>query len=197
MDKAQARDFLQQTLQAMGPVTREMVDELFALCHHKHLQKGQMFIHAGDHPSHVGFNLSGVFRLFYIDADGNDWTKGFSIPGRFVISYSAIVQKRPSHFYIESVVESELLVFEYSRWMRLVERNPAWYPIIFILLQTVYIMKETREMSFLLEDAATRYARFQEEYPGIQDSVKQYHVASFLGITPEGLSRIRKKMKKY
>jgi hypothetical protein len=57
-------------------------------------------------------------------------------------------------------------------------------------------MKETREMSFLLEDAATRYARFQEEYPGIQDSVKQYHVASFLGITPEGLSRIRKKNEK-
>lgn len=58
-------------------------------------------------------------------------------------------------------------------------------------MEQLYIKKETREAEFLLDDAETRYQRFQSSYPGLEERLTQYHVASYLGITPVALSRIR------
>jgi hypothetical protein len=55
-------------------------------------------------------------------------------------------------------------------------------------------MKEMREKSFLLDNATTRYLQFRKDYPGLEDKINLYHIASFIGITPEALSRIRKKL---
>ena len=57
------------------------------------------------------------------------------------------------------------------------------------------IMKEMREKSFLLDDATTRYLNFKKEYPDLENKIKLYHIASFIGITPGALSRIRKNLK--
>jgi CRP-like cAMP-binding protein len=149
---------------------------------------------AGDVPECVGFNLNGVFRLFYVDEDGNDLTKGFCTSGKFVISYSALVQQRPSFFHIEALVDTDILQFSYSQWMQMVAEDIRWYPFLFKLLETVYIMKEMREKSFLLDSATDRYLAFQRDYPNLENEIKLHHVASFIGITPEALSRIRKKV---
>jgi hypothetical protein len=77
----------------------------------------------------------------------------------------------------------------------MIDADIRWYPFVFKLLETVYIMKEMREKSFLLDSAADRYLQFLREYPNLEEHVKLYHIASFIGITPEALSRIRKKMK--
>jgi CRP-like cAMP-binding protein len=61
-------------------------------------------------------------------------------------------------------------------------------------LESVYLMKERREKSFLLFNATERYQAFRQEYAAIEKRLKLYHIASFLGITPEALSRIRKKL---
>lgn len=143
----------------------------------------------------AAFNVSGIFRLYYIDNEGNDFTKGFSTPGKFVISYSALVQKRPSFFHIEAVTEGDVLCFSYSQWRSLIESDIRWYPFAFKLVESVYIMKEMREKSFLLDDAKTRYVEFRRQFPDLETKVKQYHIASFLGISPETLSRVRRGLK--
>ncbi|MBK9207275.1 MAG: hypothetical protein IPL71_02765 [Anaerolineales bacterium] len=77
----------------------------------------------------------------------------------------------------------------------MVEEDIRWYPFLFKLLETVYIMKELREKSFLLDSAAERYLAFQRDYPNLENEIKLYHIASFIGVTPEALSRIRSKQK--
>jgi CRP-like cAMP-binding protein len=149
-------------------------------------------VRAGDRPEYVGFNLDGILRYYYLDADGTDTSKGFSVPGRFIISYSAMAEERESYFSIEALCDVELLRFKYDDWMRMAGRDPRWYRFFFKLLESVYIMKEMREKSFLQDDAATRYLSFRKEYPGLEDCVRQYHIASFLGITPEALSRLKR-----
>jgi CRP-like cAMP-binding protein len=195
IDKQTSYELLKRSILFLADVPEELPEKLFSICRYKEYKKGQMFVSAGEHPLNMGFNLNGVFRLYYIDRKGNDWTKGFSTTGKFITSYSAMVQNRPSFFYIEAVTDSETLVFSYSEWMKIIESDKRWYPVIFKLLQQVYIMKEMREKSFLLEDAAQRYSNFKKQFPDLERSVKLYHIASFLGITPESLSRLRKNEK--
>ena len=103
-----------------------------------------------------------VYSLYYIDDDGNDLTKGFSTAEKFVISYSALVQQRPSYFYIEALVDTDILQFNYNQWMELVAEDDRWYPFLFKLVESVYIMKEMREKSFLLDSATSRYLAFKQ-----------------------------------
>ncbi len=195
MNKEQAFSFFKKHLSALADVPEEFPGSFFDICRMRTIKKGEFFINAGDIPEYAGFNLNGVFRLYYIDDKGNDWTKGFSTRGKFVISYSAMVQNRPSFFSIEAVTDTDILEFKFQDWVKIIEKDIRWYPVIFKLLQNVYIMKEMREKSFLLDDATERYLQFRKEYPEIEDKAKLFHIASFLGITPEALSRIRKKLK--
>jgi len=195
MNNQEAFDCFRNSILTISDLPEDLVAQLGSICTPVHFEKGEFFLMAGDVPEHVAFNLNGVFRLFYIDNDGNDFTKGFSTAGKFVISYSALVQHRPSFFHIEALSDTDILRFSYARWMQMVESDIRWYPFIFKLLQQVYIMKEMREKSFLLDSATDRYLAFQKEYPNLENAVKLYHIASFLGITPEALSRIRKKRK--
>ena len=190
-----AYQLLKKSINALSDIPDELIDSLFAICRLTRVDKGKLFVRAGEVPDIVGFNLDGLFRLFYIDDDGNDLTKGFSTPGKFVVSYSAMVQNRPSYFFIEALSHTHILEFKYSRWIRMAEQNIRWYPLLFKLVEAVYIMKELREKSFLIDDATTRYLAFQKEYPGLESKIKLYHIASFIGITPGALSRIRKNLK--
>jgi len=195
MDSLDYLKILKKSMLSIADIPTKLIEELYGICRKRSFKKGQFFLRAGDYSEYVGFNVKGIFRLYYIDPNGNDWTKGFSTKGKFVISYSSIVQKRPSYFFIESITDSEILLFRYSDWKRMIDNNIEWYPFIFNLIQSIYIMKEMREKTFLMDDATQRYLNFLDEYPNLIDKVKLYYVASFLGISPETLSRIRKNIK--
>ncbi len=183
---------LQKAVKELANIPDELIEKLYSICDEQIIKKGEFFIRAGDVPKHMGFNLEGLLRLYYVDENGNDFTKAFSETGRFLISYSAIVQKRPSYFNIEALQDSRILKFDYWLFDQMIQSDIRWYPFAFKLLESVYLMKELREKSFLLDDAAKRYRAFKERYADVEDQIKLYHVASFLGITPEALSRIRK-----
>ncbi len=182
-------------MQSIAGTPDELIDRLLNISELVHIRKGGEFVREGEIPRNMGFNLNGVFRLYYIDQQGNEFTKGFSVRGNYVISYSALVQKRPSFFYIEALEDTDILRFQYDQWMHLANQDIRWYPLLYKLVESVYIKKEMREKAFLLDDATTRYLEFRTLFPGLEDRIKLYHIASFLGITPEALSRIRKKLK--
>lgn len=183
---------LQEAIKELSDIPENLIKQLYSICDEQVINKGEFFIRAGDVPKYMGFNLDGLFRLYYIDEEGNDFTKAFSRTGQFIISYSAIAQKRLSFFYIEALQDSRILKFDYETFEQMFQTDMRWYPFVYKLLETVYIMKELRERSFLLDDAAKRYQEFKEQYADVEDQIKLYHVASFLGIAPETLSRLRK-----
>ncbi len=184
---------LQKAIKDLWDIEDELIQHLYSICAEQVIRKGELFVHAGEVPRHMGFNLEGLFRLYYIDEEGNDLTKGFSEPGRFLISYSAIVEKRPSYFNMEALQNSRILKFDFGTFEQMMQEDMRWYPFAYKLVESVYIMKELREKSFLLDDASKRYQEFKKQYSSVENQIKLYHVASFLGITPEALSRIRKR----
>lgn len=194
MSKNEIYDKVKKSLNYLYPTDDSLIESFIQITHKTTIKKGQQFVRAGDKPEYVGFNLNGIMRLYYIDDHGNDFTKGFVTEGKFIISYSAQVEKRPSYFTIEAIEDTEILKFKYNDWLKLIDSDSRWYPILYNLVQTTYIMKEKREKSFLLDDAKTRYLEFEKSFPNLINRIKLSYVASFLGMKPETLSRIRKKV---
>lgn len=159
------------------------------------LNKGDNFLKEGDIPRKIGFVSSGILRLFYIDKSGKDVTKHFCPEHTLAISYSGFIQQQPSKFYIQALEKTKLRTIDKSTYDYLLDRNSCWQKAARKLAEIVFFLKEKREAEFLLDDAQARYLQFIKDYPNLINRIKHHYVASFLGVTPESLSRIRANLK--
>ena len=101
---------LQRALKFLDPkITDDLVKELFDICVEKTLKKGEHFIKAEENSKYMAYIVDGLFRYYYIDYEGKDFTKSFSDSGKFLVSYSAVLENRTSHFSIEALKDSRIL----------------------------------------------------------------------------------------
>ena len=160
------------------------------------LQKGSYFVRAGEIPKKLVFVVTGLLRLFYIDVNGAEFNKSFSAENGFVAAYSGLLLQEPSRLFVEALEDSQLLVADYAAYQTLAEGHICWQIINRKIAENLFVKKEKRESELLLDNATTRYLTFLAEYPNLENRLKQYHIASYLGITPVSLSRIRTQLKK-
>lgn len=158
------------------------------------LDRGRFFIRAGERPEYFGFINAGLVRFFYQTQQGQEFNKSFAYENHFIGAYSAFLTNSNVRFTIQALEECSLLVAKTRRMAELFDSHFCWEKFGRILAEQLYIKKEQREAEFLLDDAETRYRNFLQYYPDLEDRLPQYHIASYLGITPVALSRIRKKL---
>ncbi|GAA5522737.1 Crp/Fnr family transcriptional regulator [Aliifodinibius salicampi] len=181
-------------IKAITTLPEEQEEKFIDLISIKHIEAGENFIRAGQSPRTIGFVTKGLFRYFYTSEQGSEFTKGFFNKGMVISSYDAILENSPSHYTIQALEESIVEVVPYDRFQQLFLESPCWNEFLVALLQKGYLAKVTREREFLLLDAEQRYQTFLKRYPDLESRVKQHIIASYLGIAPESLSRIRKKL---
>lgn len=167
-------------------------EDLLAFSKVKSILKNEFFISEGQIPKKFGILVSGLFRYYYINKKGDEFTKGLVLPGNVLVSYTAMVNTQPSLFYIQALENSSVLEINYDRWLMLQSTNPYWDKFLISVLQRGYFAKEKRERELLLLDAEARYTIFLKEFPDLDKRIKGQIIASYLGIQPESLSRIRK-----
>jgi CRP-like cAMP-binding protein len=156
------------------------------------LPRKAVFVEAGTVCKEVAFIHSGILRYHVIDpATGDDHTKDFSFPRSFSTAYTSVVTHAPSQIFISAVTEAALTVWPWETLEELFECELSWATLGRLIAQHLYVRKEQREMSFLLQSATERYRSLLAEFPADIDAVPQYHIASYLGITPEALSRLK------
>jgi len=170
-------------------------DKFKTLISERRLLKNENYINAGERPSTMAFVKKGLFRYFYANQEGEEFTKAFFQENSLLISYSAIVADRPSHFSIQALEDAEIEIVDYQKLQALFDEQAGWHKLLSIMLQKAFIIKEERERQFLLYNAQERYASFLRQFPSLDKRIKQHLIASYLRITPESLSRIRRKMK--
>lgn len=175
-----------------GILPPEQAEELFSIAKIRYVNAKEYFISEGEIPKKMAFVGSGLFRYVYINKKGQEITKSIIPEFNFISSYSAMIMQTPSYFYIEALEDSEILEIPYQKWLKLKERNLYWNSFLVLQLEKAFTIKEKRERELLMLDAETRYNNFLKEFPNLQNRVKQHIVASYLGIHPESLSRIRK-----
>ena len=170
------------------------VAELLSIGTEKSILATDYFIKAGEIPLKIAFVSKGLFRYVYTSDKGDEFTKGIIGENFFLSSYSAMIMVTPSYFSIEALENSQILEINWSDFNLLKDGDIFWLKFLLKFVEKGFIIKEKRERDLLLLDAETRYRNFLTEFPGMDQRVKQGIIASYLGIQPETLSRIRKKI---
>ena len=151
------------------------------------------WIQAGDVTHEFCFVLTGLVRVYYIDQNGNEGNQHFYQAGEVIAPVSAIVADEPCQYFIQALEPSDVMLADYNELHKLGLANPEWLQLEIKIAQHVLLKSARREARLLLGNAEHRYKWFCKEYPELLERLPQYHIASFLGITPVSLSRLRKK----
>lgn len=186
---------LAAVMTVLADVPADQLAKASAIFQPTRVERGSVLLHAGDVPHTLMFVVSGMLRLFYLDDNGNEFTKSFCSANDLVTAYSALLLGTPSRLFIDALEDSALLVADYRDYLALSAQHPCWALVNQKRAELLFIKKEQRESALLLDDAQTRYRQFLSEYPGLDSRVKQHHIASYLGITPVSLSRIRARLR--
>ncbi len=156
------------------------------------LKKGEYFIEGGEIARKVGFLKQGVIRAFYRNNDGDEYNKHFFTGNCMVGGYSSLVTHLPNTIYQQALTDCELLIGNFKEITDLLDAHQDLERLLRKIAEGYFVDKEKREVEIVLLEANKRYAIFQQEYPQLEQLIPQYHIASYLGITPTQLSRIRK-----
>jgi CRP-like cAMP-binding protein len=160
------------------------------------LAPGETYLRSGDLAEYVGIVRSGILREVFILADGSERTRGFAVVGDFAGSLADLLRGEAARTGVVCAVASRVLSLPWSRVTEAAAVFPGWKELLRRATERLYMTKAEREYELLGLDAEERYRRFRERHVGIEALVTQRHVASYLGITPEHLSRIRARQKK-
>ncbi len=183
---------IKNKISQIASVPDEEMKKFLSLCKKASYKKNEYFTEVGDKQVHVAYIINGLFRLFYIDMEGKEYTKNFISQDNFVMAYNSMLKGEPSNLYIQALRDSEVFLINYNEWQKLAETQICWQIVFRKMTEHEYLQKEKRESDLLFFDAETRYLNFKKEFPGLEKEIKQYHLASFLGMSPETLCRIKK-----
>lgn len=159
------------------------------------LRKDEYFSEAGKIPRQVGFVLEGVFRFCYYNNKGEEITNYLIDENNFITDYLNFEAHVASSEYIQAVTNCRMLVFSREKWNELNHTIIGWDKIVNKIVQKCLIQKIESRSPMVVEDATTRYLSFLEKFPQLANRVPLAYIASYLGITQQSLSRIRKNIR--
>lgn len=158
----------------------------------KIIPKNEYFLMEGSIPKRIAFLKSGLFSYYYTDKDGARVIKKFFPERKLVASTSAMLLQQPSLFTIQALEETEIISYSFEGFRELtLQYSDIARFYIHYMEQHWIIEKEIGEITLKYQTARERYLDFMENNPSLLNRLKQHHMASYLGITPTQLSRIR------
>jgi CRP-like cAMP-binding protein len=160
----------------------------------KNIRKRQYILNAGDACQHITFVEKGLLRSFTVDDDGNEHIVQFAIEGWWITDMGSFISGKNALYNIEALEDSELLQLTSQSMDKLLEKLPAMEKFFRILMQNNIVALQRRVIAYMSLSAEEKYLKLLEVAPDIMTRASQQHIASYLSITPETLSRIRKKV---
>lgn len=186
--------FLAETIKRYAPVPDGEIEKFEMIMKPVTLARGDQFFGPGQSDRKLGFVQNGLFRFYYIDYEGKDATRAFIAEGGFLASRQALYGGMETSFTAEALEDSEVLVYE-TPIERLFDPTAShWTAFLMALMNERLKVKDKRIEGFILGDAKSRYLEFVEENPDLFSRIPHHHLASYLGVTPVTLSRIRKRV---
>lgn len=187
-------ELLLQSIEEKISISKAEFDFCKTLFIPKKLRKRQYLLQEGDVCRYTTFVEKGMLRTFTVDEKGNEPILQFSMEGWWIADLYSFLTEEPSLYNIEALEDCELLLITKENWEILLAKVPAFERYFRLLIQNNLIATQQRLMSSLSQSAEEKYTKLINNFPGCIQRVPQHMIASYLGITPETLSRIRGQM---
>ena len=172
----------------------DIIKDLKAITIEKNVQKGELILQKNTNRKIQIFVASGCLRAFYKTENGKDHTLQFATKNWWISDYMTLFHKEKSLLSIESLSHSKILIIEQSQLEKLYYKFPEFGLINRMNLQNRIASLQKRIFGLLTMTAKEKYEKFVSEYTIFERVIPNYQIASFLGITPESLSRVRKEI---
>ena len=178
-------------IKASIPLSSEAEEYLISISKEKTVPKGSILIRQGQTVNKIFFVSGGCLRSFCIDKTGKEHTLHFAIKNNWISDYIAIHGDESATLTIECLTEANIIEFNAKKINGMLTLFPELEPFQRGNLERLFVSLQKRILNQLQLSAAERYDLFLEEYPNVEKHTRNYHIASYLGITQESLSRIR------
>lgn len=171
-------------------------DEVEILAHitSRHFKKGQFINSEGEINRYTNFITRGSARVYYIDHNGHEHVIQLGIKDWWIGDYSSFIEQQPGQLFCEALELSDMLSFSFESLQAVYERVPVMERFFRLLIQKAYAAFQHRVLQTLSMDAEQRYISFRNAYPQMDQQLSQKDIASYLGMSAEFLSKIKKRL---
>jgi len=173
-------------------LTKEETEYFTSLLKEKKLRRKQYLLQEGDICRYENFVVQGCLRTYHIDSKGQEHIVQFAVEDWWIGDMYSFLTQKPSRYAIDALEDSVVLSIEKKSMDELYIKVPKFEKFYRHLLQNAFIALQERITSNISGTGEERYRQFQLKYSKIEERVPQRMIASFLGLTPESLSRIRR-----
>lgn len=173
-------------------LTEEEEQYFTSLLQTKKLRKRQYLLQEGDVCRYEHFVNSGCLRTYHIDEKGVEHVVQFAPEDWWIGDMYSFITQTPARLTIDALEDSEIFYFDKAAEEKLFAQVPKFERFFRLLLQNSFVAQQNRILSTMSDPAEERYRKFVARYPHLEQRLPQHQIASYLGITPESLSRIRR-----
>jgi CRP/FNR family transcriptional regulator, anaerobic regulatory protein len=188
-------DLLITSLQQYIPLSERDQQLIIACLRERKVKKGQFLVHEGAVSRCTNFVNAGSVRTYFIDLNGQEHIVQFAIEGWWISDLNSFILQVPATFNVQAIEDSVILELPFESLELLYEQIPKLERYFRIVTQRAFVAFQQRIVQNISMTAEDRYLAFQQKYPKIELRIPQRLVASYLGISAEFLSKIKKRLK--
>ncbi|WP_421797678.1 Crp/Fnr family transcriptional regulator [Haliscomenobacter sp.] len=188
-------DLLITSLQQYIPLSDRDQQLIIACLRERKVKKGQFLVHEGAVSRCTNFVNEGSVRTYFIDLNGQEHIVQFAIEGWWISDLNSFILQVPATFNVQAIEDSVILELPFESLELLYEQIPKLERYFRIVTQRAFVAFQQRVVQNISMTAEDRYLAFQQKYPKIELRIPQRLVASYLGISAEFLSKIKKRLK--
>ena len=177
-------------------LTEDEADYFISLLKQRTLRRREFLLKSGDIARHETFVVKGLLRAYTVDKSGYEHVAMFASEGWWISDLYSFLTQTPGSQNIDALEDSEVLQIEKRDLEKLYLEVPKFDRFFRILLQNAFVANQQRILASISQTAEEQYLAFVKKYPSLEQRVPQHQVASYLGITPETISRIRRGLAK-
>lgn len=189
-------NLLYQNIQRSVAISEEEVEAFKELLQARRIKKNAFFVQEGDRAKYLAFVLSGGLYSYSIDEKGEKHVIQIALEEHWITDPYSFFSQEKAFYTVQALMDTEVLLITKENHDKACDKFPRIERFFRLLVQNAYVHLLQRVAEINRDTAEERYLKLIDSHPNIIQQVPQYYIASYLGIKPQSLSRIRKKMLK-
>jgi signal-transduction protein with cAMP-binding, CBS, and nucleotidyltransferase domain len=183
---------IRQAIKSMIEIREEELDAFLLQCFPKTFKRQEILAYPNNYPNEVFFIDQGIVRVVITDQDGQEHTIHFALEHQFIADYSSFIQKRPSVYSLQALEDTHVFVLPRQAIEWGYKNLNQGEKLGRLIAEFYFIYQDARIKNLYARSAKERYDTITEVFPNIHNRVPQHMIASYLGISPVHLSRLKK-----